>query len=93
MSIYLILRSRCPLGEIVIQGRTSSYSHFEKDEVLELVVIESTEFLASPKVRNRYPGTYQLLTPTFKKEGVLELVVIGLTFIIYYNKLTVLTNE
>jgi len=28
---------------------------------------------------NRYPGTYQLLTPTFKKEVVLELVVIGST--------------
>jgi len=35
------------------------------------------EFLLPLKVRNRYPGTYQLFTPILKKMGVLELVVIG----------------
>ncbi|AVQ44976.1 hypothetical protein C7M60_03920 [Clostridium botulinum] len=29
------------------------------------------------KLRNRYPGTYPLFTPTLKKMGVLERVVIG----------------
>ncbi|WP_346961742.1 hypothetical protein [Clostridium sp.] len=31
VSVFLILRSRCPLGEIVIQGRSSSYFDFKED--------------------------------------------------------------
>jgi len=31
VSVFLILRIRCPLGEIVIQGRSSSYFHFKED--------------------------------------------------------------
>ncbi|WP_346937288.1 hypothetical protein [Clostridium sp.] len=33
------------------------YYHPKEGGVLELVVIGLTEFLASSKVRNRYPGT------------------------------------